>query len=420
MAVLRRVHVPTRYSAREVLRYAQPDQRRQLLAVAAQLKGRHVIHINAVAAGGGVAEIMQSFVPYLEALGVRCSWYAINARAVPARFFDLTKRLHNALQGSPSQFSRADWALYHRVNVRIASAVKKLHPDVLVVNDPQPLGCVAHLPSTWPVIYVSHIDTSHANGAVWGQMRKLMLRCQQLVFSHRAFVHADVPAARVNIFTPAIDPLALKQRIVPAKRARRYLARYRIPTTGPMVAQVSRFDPWKNPLGVIAAHHLVRQSLPKVQTLLVGLRQAKDDPLADRVYRDVVRVAEEHQSLHVFFHPWGIRSIPEFTMMVQNAADVIIQNSTREGFGLTVTEAMWKGKVVVGGPAAGIRRQIHHGRNGLIAKNSTAVAAAVVRLLNHPKLRRRLGRAAHASVRKHFLLHRLVLDHLKVYRSILG
>lgn len=419
LRILRRVSTPTRYSQRDVLRYATAVQRRQLLELAETLHGQRILHVNATAIGGGVAEILQSFVPYLRALGVSCEWYVINPKRVPPNFFVVTKQIHNALQGSAVKLSAAEWKLYRRVNALIAADIRTIRHDLLVINDPQPLGSLPEL-SDRPSVYISHIDTSAAAGATWKKFFSLAQASQAIIFSNRKFIHHDLQRQRVHIIPPAIDPLAIKQRLVSTIKARRYLTRYGVPKRGPLIAQISRFDVWKNPLGVVTAHHLVHQAHPTVQTILVGLKQAKDDPEADRIYRDVVRTAEEHKAIHVFFRPWGIKNIPEFTMMAQNAADIIIQNSIKEGFGLTLTEAMWKGKPVVGGPADGLRLQIAPGKNGLIARNSTELALAVNRLLTQPKLRRRLGRAAHASVQRRYLLHRFVLDHLRVYARVLS
>ncbi len=417
MRILRKVRIPTAYTRSEILRFIPVAQRRPLQRLARQLKGQRIVHVNATAVGGGVAEIMQSFVPYLRAFGIACDWYAIDPKQVPAKFFQFTNRLHNALQGIPVRFSARDWRDYRHLNQILATELAELPYDVLVVNDPQPVLAGSLIQDSRPKIYISHIDTSAAHLPVWKKIMPAVRAYDAIVFSNRAFVHHSIGRQKLHIFTPAIDPLALKQRLVPSARARRQLARYRLPIKDPWVVQVSRFDVWKNPLGLVQAHHYVHQAMPNVHTIFVGLKEAKDNPEADRVYKDVVRVAEAHRNIHLFFEPWGIKSIPEFTMLIQNAADVIVQNSIKEGFGLTVTEAMWKSKPVVGGPASGIKKQIRSGKNGFIAKDSEALAKTIIRLLQKPALRRRIGKSAHASVQRHYLMSRLVLDHLKLYAA---
>ena len=420
MRILQRISPSARYTRAEVLRYATSKERKQLQRLSRTLRGRRIVHVNAVSAGGGVAEILKSFGPYLEALGIHCDWYAFNPQSVPPEFFAMTNRLHNALQGRSAKFSPADWKRYDRISRQIAAELQALEADVVVINDPQPLGAIRFLPKDGRYVYISHIDTSQARGPVWRKVEEMIRKFPAVVFSNRSFVHSELARRTVHIFTPAIDPLALKQRHVGRRKARAYLAKYGVPINGPLVAQISRFDIWKNPLGVITAHHQVKQSVPNLQTILVGLKEAKDNPQADKFYRDVLRVAEQHQSVHVFFHPLGIRSIPEFTMMAQNAADIIVQDSLREGFGLTVTEAMWKKKPVIGGPASGIRRQITPKKTGLIALGVDTLANDILLLLDHPAMRRRLGQSAHNSVKKHFLMHRLVLDHLRLYANIVS
>lgn len=417
--MLQRVVPSAHYRAADFLRYATSHQRRELLALAQQLRGKRIVHVNATSLGGGVAEIMQSFVPYLHALGIRCDWYVLNPRKVPKPFFAFTNRLHNALQGIPVKFSSADWSRYRRINTLIGEDLVGLKADIVVVNDPQPLLSGTLLPTDVKKIYISHIDTSASYQPTWKRVLPFTKVYDAIVFSNQRFVHHSIQKKRLRIIPPAIDPLGLKQTIVSQKKAKSYLRRYGIPTGKPLVIQVSRFDVWKNPLGVIQAHHLVHQSRPDVHTIFVGLKEAKDNPEADHVYRDIVSVARAHQSIHLFFEPWGIKNIPEFTMMAQNAADIIVQNSIKEGFGLTVTEAMWKSKPVIGGPGSGIRKQIQSGKNGLIAKNPEELASDILNLLGNLKLRRRLGHAAHASVTKKYLMHRLVLDHLRLYSQVL-
>ena len=419
--MLQKVRTQKKGAAKDFLKFLNADDRKELLRLAGELKGKRVLHVNATPIGGGVAEILQSFIPYLNALGIKSEWYAINSQQVDPAFFVFTKKLHNALQGAPVKFTPKDWKGYEEVNKKIASALSKLKYDILVIHDPQPLAAISFLEDNKPKILFIHIDTSSSFGPVWGKIAPLVAQYDKIVFSNKDFVHTSLRSPKLHIFPPAIDPLAVKQNIVPRNKARQYLAKFGITPKGPLIVQVSRFDMWKNPLGVVEAFRMIEKKYPKAHLAFVGLREAKDDPEGAIVYEQVKDAVGGDSAISLFFDPkkiGGIEHIAEFTMMVQNAADIIIQNSTREGFGLVVTEAMWKGKAVIGGPASGVRRQITNGENGYIAKNAQELASRMDYLLVHPKERVRIGKAAKESVRKNFLLPRLVLDHLKIYNEI--
>ena len=416
--MIKKVSVRKRVDTKDFLKFLSGRQKNELLALSKKLKGKKILHINATAAGGGVAEILQSLIPYLNALGLKSEWYAIDANAVDAAFFGFTKRLHNALQGSTTQFTEKEWKQYEDVNKKIAAAIEKKDYDILVIHDPQPLASIQYLKDKQPTIFFCHIDTSSPFQPSWNKVVPWIAQYDKIVFSNRDFVNKTLPFSKLDIFPPAIDPLALKQTIVQKKKARAYLANYGVPTKGSLVVQVSRFDIWKNPLGVIEAFLSILEKYSNVHLVLVGLEEAKDDPEGSVVYKEVKTVVGKNTHISLFYDTRGIASIAEFTMMAQNAADIIVQNSTKEGFGLVVTEAMWKAKPVVGGSASGIRKQIVNGKSGFITKNSKDLADRIAYLLLNPKKRDEIGKAAKESVREHFLMPRLVLDHIKVYNEL--
>lgn len=418
-SILAKVVVKRQVRPRDFLKFMTARQRAGLLRAASYLRGKRVVHVSATPQGGGVAEIMKSLLPYLRSLGVQCDWYVITARA-GARFFGITNKLHNALQGAPTRLTREEWSEYDRVNRLIAAEFERIDCDVLVVNDPQALASGSWAHRTKHKIYVSHIDTSAAFREAWRRVLPFIKTYHRIVFSNRQFVHGSLPPEKVMIFTPAIDPLSPKQAIVSRAAARAYLKRRdALPAQGPLVVQVSRFDMWKNPLGVIAAFRLVEEAYPDAHLVLVGFNEAEDNPIALKVYRDVAAVASRSRHVSLFFDPRGKNTV-EFTAMAQNGADVVVQNSIKEGFGLTVTEAMWKGQPVVGGSALGLRRQIRDGKNGFIVKTQEELARRIVYLLEHPKAKRKMGEAARRTVARNFLMPRLVTDHLRLYRSCLG
>ena len=415
---LKKVILSKQVRRADFLRFMPARQKKELLKQASGLRGKRVAHINAVADGGGVAEILASLIPYLRSLGVESDWYSINPD-VGEKFFKITNKIHNALQGAPVKINNREWADYKQVSRRIAAELDKIDCDVLAVNDPQILlaGHYAHLNKH--KIYFSHIDTSSVFKPVWKKLVPVIKLYHRIVFSNRDFVNGSLPGRKVKIFTPAIDPLSPKQKIVPQKEARLYLKKHGgIPTRCPLIAQISRFDIWKNPAGIIQSFRIVQNTYPNAQLVLVGFNTAKDNPTARVVYKDIAAVASKSRDIFLFFDPKG-KDVLEFTVMAQNAADVIVQNSTKEGFGLVVTEAMWKRQAVIGGPASGIRKQIRNGKNGFIVKSPEEMAQKIIFLLSRPTERKRLGNSAKKTVLENFLFPRLVLDHLKLYRSCL-
>src|SRR3990167_8581596 len=360
---IRKIILSKQIRRADFLRFMPEGQKRELLKHASYLRGKKVVHINAVADGGGVAEILASLIPYLRSLGVESDWYFINPD-ISKKFFEITNKIHDALQGAPVKINGREWTEYEHVSRRIATEIEKIDCDILALNDPQLLlaGHYAHFNKH--KIYFSHIDTSSVFKPVWKKFLPAIRFYHRIVFSNRDFVNGNLPGRKVKIFTPAIDPLAYKQKIVPKKEARLYLKKHGgVSQNCPLVAQISRFDIWKNPMGVIQSFRIVQNTYPGAQLALVGFNTANDNPAASVVYKDIAAVAGKSRDIFLFFNPKG-KDVLEFTVMAQNAADVVVQNSVKEGFGLVVTEAMWKRQAVIGGPALGIRKQIRNGKNG--------------------------------------------------------
>jgi len=386
----------------------------ELATVAGDLRGARILHVNATPYGGGVSELLRSVVPLLNDLGIAADWRII---AGDDAYFGATKALHNALQGSPVDMTDEQWATFldrSEANARQMEA----EYDLVVVNDPQPIA----LPSfhgrghsRW--VWRCHIDTSRANQRAWARLRPLLTEYDAAVYTMREFIPEDMPVALVQIIPPAIDPLSPKNLELPDSLARSVLDWIGIELGRPLITQVSRFDHWKDPLGVVAAYKLVRQEHPGLQLALVG-SMAFDDPEGWSVYEQIQAQITGDPLIHVFTNLSGVGNIE--VNAFQRLSDVVVQKSIREGFGLVVSEAMWKHTPVVAARAGGIPLQMAGGAGGLLVETIDEAAAAIVRLLDDPREAAELGQRGHERVREHFLLPRLLLDETRLMRTLLA
>ena len=393
----------------------------ELATVAGEMGQLRVLHLNSTATGGGVAEILQSMVPLGNSLGIETERIVINPDA--AEFFDVTKKIHNMLQGSDGELSSAELDIYFSCIQRVADDMraKGLAADVWFVHDPQLLPLARLLPKKegeiW--IWICHIDLTTPNQSVLDALMPLTQDYDQLIFSQSAYVPKNLgDKVPVLIAPPAIDPLTIKNTPMDLPQAEKIVSAMGIDTARPLVTQVSRFDLWKDPWGVIDAFRIARESVPGLQLALLGLSQATDDPEGVKVFKTVADHAAGDPDIHLYFDPAEMHvSVDEVVNAVQMASAVLMQKSTREGFGLTVTEGMWKGKPVIGGDAGGIRVQINDGVTGFLVSSPEQCAQRLVELLQDEALSARIGEAAKESVRKRFLLPRLALDYLNVARA---
>ena len=409
-------HPPVRFDDYRPL--LDPKLADELAAVAGELGKLRVLHLNSTATGGGVAEILQSMVPLGNSLGIETERIVINPDA--AEFFDVTKKIHNMLQGSEGELSPEELGIYFSCIQRVADDMKakSLTADVWFVHDPQLLPLARLLPKkegeTW--IWICHIDLTTPNKSVLDALMPLTQDYDQLIFSQQAYVPKDLgDKVPVLIAPPAIDPLTIKNTPMDMDQAQQIVSAMGIDTSRPLITQVSRFDLWKDPWGVIDAFRIARESTPGLQLALLGLSQATDDPEGAKVYNTVADHAAGDPDIHLYFDPSEMPvSVDEVVNAVQMASKVLIQKSTREGFGLTVTEGMWKGKPVIGGDAGGIRVQINNGVSGFLVSSPDECAQRLVELLQDEALSARIGVAAKESVRQLFLLPRLALDYLTI------
>ena len=398
-----------------------PKMADDLTAVGGEMGQLRVLHLNSTATGGGVAEILQSMVPLGNSLGMETERIVIEPDA--AEFFQVTKKIHNMLQGAEGELSPHELDVYFSCIQRVADDMnaKGLSADVWFVHDPQLLPLAKLLPrkegETW--IWICHIDLTTPNKSVLDALMPLTEDYDRLIFSQSAYVPEGLAdKVPVVIAPPAIDPLTIKNTPMDLAQAQKVVRAMGIDTDRPLITQVSRFDFWKDPWGVIDAYRTARKSVPGLQLALLGLSQATDDPEALEVLKTVSEHADGDPDIHMYIDPGEMPvSVDEVVNAIQVVSEVLIQKSTREGFGLTVTEGMWKGKPVIGGDAGGIRVQINNGVSGYLVSSPDECAQRLVELLQDKGLRTRIGEAAKESVRQQFLLPRLALDYLRTARA---
>ncbi|HWO93432.1 MAG TPA: glycosyltransferase, partial [Dehalococcoidia bacterium] len=385
----------------------------ELRAQAASLRGARVLHINATPYGGGVSELLRSVVPLQSDLGIIADWRIVSG---DRDFFEATKAMHNALQGDPQGLSEGQRQAYVANAQRNADQMQEEY-DFVIVHDPQPAALLhlrGHDSARW--IWRCHIDTSEPNVDVWSFLRPFLADYDAAVFTLPEFIPPDLPVDLVEVIPPAIDPLSPKNLPLPESLARQILGWIGIELGRPLITQVARFDPWKDPLGVIDAYRLARQSVPNLQLALVG-SMALDDPEGWTIYERILEESRSDPMIHVFSNLTGVGNIE--VNAFQRLSDVVVQKSLREGFGLVVSEAMWKGTPVVAGRAGGIPLQMADGVGGILVDGVQECADAIVRLLEHPDEGTSLGERGRERVRQHFLLPRLLLNEVSLMNDLL-
>ena len=378
---------------------------RQLRQLGEKLAGTRIVHVNSTREGGGVAEILEWMTPLMSELGLKASWEVIHGSG---RFFEITKAIHNGLQGHPVQISGKDWKVYEDVN---ASNFERLRPvleeaDIVVVHDPQP----AHLlklcdrrKGKW--IWRAHIDISRPFRPTWKALRTFVEKYDASIFSMAEFAQ-PLPHPQFLV-PPSIDPLSEKNRDLASVEIEAVRAEYGLDPSRPLLVQISRFDRFKDPVGVVAAYRMVRKVAP-VQLVLAG-GGATDDPEGKAVLEEVMEAAGNDPDIHVLLLP---QDSHKTVNALQRMATVIIQKSTREGFGLTVTEGMWKGKPVIGGDVGGIRLQVVNHHTGFLVNTPEGAALRIRYLLHHQDGIDRMGAIAREFVRENFLLTRHIREYL--------
>ncbi len=362
----------------------------------------HVAHVNSTYYGGGVAELLSSLTLLMNSLGIKTGWRVIQGSP---DFFSVTKKMHNALQGAEINLSELKQEIYE--SVVYENAVRNhLDHDRVIIHDPQPLPMVNHYQKKGPWIWRGHIDLSNPNRELWNYLAPFVEKYDAVILSLEEYAQKlDAPQV---FFMPAIDPFSIKNRELSEAERQQRLDYYDIPTDLPLVTQISRFDRWKDPEGVIEAFKLAREEVDARLVLLGNV--ATDDPEGEEVYQSLLGCAEERIMILA-------RQDTALVNALQSRSAVVLQKSIREGFGLTVTEAMWKGTPVIGGNVGGIRHQIEDGVNGFLVSSVEEAGQRIVRLIKDEELRKRMGQRARESVRERFLMVRLLEQYLDLLNS---
>lgn len=383
----------------------------EVIELARPLKGKKVVMLNATAYGGGVSEIFSTFVPALHSLGIDVEWRVL---PVDMDFFEITKSLHNAMQGADYDFSDKAKKKYLDYNRKVAGMLKGLKADIYEIHDPQPVAVLefADLPNT---IWRCHIDTTAPNQQVWDFLSQYIDQYEELIFTLPEFAHPGLKGS-LNFITPTIDPLSVKNAHLDDTVARAIVRTFGVDVTRPLVTQVSRFDPWKDPKGVVEAYRLAKKQVKGLQLALVG-SMAHDDPEGAQILADMEKFACKDPDIHLLTNLGGVGEIEVNAFQTYSAA--VIQKSLREGFGLTVAEGMWKKRPVIGGNVGGIKAQIKDGETGFLVDSVEQCAERIVQSVHGGAKIDKMGKKAHDYVRQHFTHPRLIRDHLRLWHKLL-
>jgi trehalose synthase len=386
----------------------------ELERLARPLQGARVLHINATAFGGGVAEMLHTLVPLMRNVGLEAEWRVISGHD---EFYTVTKSMHNALQGMDLELTPAMRAAYLHANVDNAVYMDDSF-DYIIVHDPQPAPLRmlrAADPGKW--IWRCHIDLTAANPKYWGFLRPFVQMYDAAIFTMPEYVKRDLRIGKVAIIPPAIDPLSPKNAPMKDADARRVLELYHIDPSRPTLVQVSRFDPWKDPLGVIDVYRGVKAEFPDVQLVMAG-SMAHDDPEGMEYYQRTKDYAGDDPDVHLLSNLDGVGNVE--INAFQREATVVLQKSLREGFGLTVTEGLWKSRPVIGGNVGGIPLQIEDGETGFLVSSVEECTGRVLELMRDPRRARAMGERGREDVRHKFLSTANLRNYLNLFSDLAG
>ncbi|MFX1257527.1 MAG: glycosyltransferase [Promethearchaeota archaeon] len=369
------------------------------------LYDKSIVHVNSTLYGGGVVEILNDLVIMMNELGIDTEWHQIKGSP---EFFTTTKIIHNALQGARKRLSPKRRKIYIEVNRRNSIFNHLEDTDCVIIHDPQPLPIINFYRKRQPWIWRCHIDLSARNELVWNFLQKFINKYDAMIVSMNKYKQVvDLPQV---IIMPSINPFNDKNKELSEKEINHYLKKYGIERNKPIITQISRFDRWKDPIGVVKAFKLIKKKFD-CQLVLLG-NMAQDDPEGQELYQKLMN--------HVENEPDIVVSTAESSLLVntlQTISKVVIQKSIKEGFALTISEALWKGTPVVGGNVGGIPLQIIEGKTGYLVNSVEECADRVLKLLKNPTLAEKMGKAGKEHVKKNFLMTRHLMDYIKLLKT---
>ena len=370
-----------------------------------KLKGKVIQHVNSTAVGGGVAEILSRMVPLLRELGVDARWDVIKAGG---QFFDVTKKFHNALHGRPEEITKRDFDIFLETSRENIKALD-IYGDIVFVHDPQPIALIKKRSGNkW--IWRCHIDVSNPNQRVWRFLGNFITSYDSVVFSAPSF--SQILPIRQYLISPSIDPLSDKNKELPQEMIDSVLRKYNIKKDKPIITQISRFDRLKDPVGVIEAYRQVKKYIDC--SLILAGGGAADDPEGGRALEEVRARAGNDKDIHILLLPQDDITVNALQM----ASDVIVQKSLKEGFGLTVAEALWKSKPVVASNVGGIPLQIKHKYSGLLCHSIEGASFAIKQCLSNPEYAKKLGQNGREHIRNNYLITRHIRDYMLLFLSL--
>lgn len=395
---------------RDYEEFSDPDVLEKIERISRDLKGLKVVHVNATSFGGGVAELLYTLVPLMRSVGIDARWEVMEA---PNEFFNVTKKLHNTLHGAEIEISDEEWDLYMKVNEENTKKLN-LDADVLVVHDPQPAAIVGFTKGTGKLVWRCHIDLSSPNESVWNKMKDILSPYERMLFHLDEYFPEDFKEISVR-FPPSIDPTSDKNRELNQEEFESVLKRFSIPKK-PALTVVARFDPWKDLFSAIDVYKIVKREFD-VQLLIVSA-MASDDPEGWIFYEKVLRYAGLDEDIRFLTSFIGVGSIE--VNALQRFSSLGLHTATKEGFGLVISEMLWKKNPVVARPAGGVKIQIDDGENGFLRWEKDELAEAILDLLKNDEKRRRFGENGREKVRREFLTTSHLLRYLRIFYELVS
>jgi len=377
-----------------------------------RLYGKHILHINSTCQGGGVAEILSSLVPLMNDVGIDTGWRILHGTL---DFFTITKKFHNALQGERLNFTKIKKRIYVQTNENF-SIYTHINHDCVIIHDPQPLPLIKFFKKRQPWLWRSHVDLSTPDEELWSFFKEFIIRYDAVIISSEKYKKEDLPLSQA-VIPPAIDPLSPKNVEISAKDITKYMKKFYIPQDKPIITQISRFDKWKNPEGVLEVFELVKEKID-CRLVLCG-SMAMDDPESGIIYEKVKQKAKQLMQKNDVILITRENSI--LVNALQRSAAVVVQKSIKEGFGLTVAEALWKGTPVVASNIGGIPLQIVDGETGFLASphDTRDFAEKIIHILQNPGLANKMGKKGRQTVKENFLITRLLSDYIDLLGEVM-